>query len=396
MNRDELNEKIYAAALGCLDKKELLLFNETILSNPDFADKNFGIYQQLASLLPLTLKSSEPDKSIKDRIARKVYRLKDTTPGIAVDSVMKPDPPAAATTTEKISVSPKDSFLPEEKTETEEETQIPGPANIINSPEIPDLVIEQEEEKQPKRISGRFEKINTLAEDETKDDIVLTQRKLDIPIRGKKIKRKHVEKPPKEYDEISPVLSSSGSDDPEKKNKFFVILLILISAVAMIGSALVYIKFSSENDKNILQINSLTTQLNKLNEEAEADKKLLGLLESSGLKIISMNPLKGDSVSFVRILLNNTLNSGFLQTNFSEPVLDNKPLKLWSVSRGEKKLIVTFSGVKGNQYHPINLEVPAASTELILVITKNTAADSSASADSLLFTASYFYNPSGQ
>lgn len=391
MNKTELNEKIYAAALGCLDKKEFLLFKETNSTNPDYADKNFAIYQQLTSLLPLILDSAEPEKGIKDRIARKVYRLKDNSPDAFIDSVIKGEPVTTSATTEKIIIPPNEVVIPERQQEIIEEPKIFAINEEVKPVDetLPDVELKKEEKTKP--IIGRFEKINTLADDNTMNDIVITQKKLDVVIEDKKNKKNREEKQQKNIEVIATAPEPLLKDEPEMKNKFFMILLVLISAVAMIGSAFLYIKFSSENDKYIEQINLLNSQLKVLNEEADANKKLIGLLESDDLIIINMSPVNADSASLVRILVNGNTKSGFLQTGFSTTESDNQSLSLWSVSASEKNLILTFPKNNETKFHAFDLPAQSASAEILLIITKAAGTDTTAVTDSLLYTGSFLY-----
>lgn len=388
MSTEELNEKIFAAALGCLDNNEVNLFNKTIIGNKDFQEKNLGIYQQLVSMLPLVLEPAEADKGVKDKIARKVYRLKDTGASSILDSISKPVYSNTKDTTEKISPA---------KEETQEN---PVPPEITKSPKTTDIIIDQTPvnvpvpaaNEKPKQITERFEKINSLADDNVKGDIVFTQRKLDIPLGETKRKPSRKEIEPKEDEETFPVELPVIEEDVEKKSKFFTMLLIFISAITMIGSAIIYIKYSSENDRLGLQIDELRTQIDNLKNESEANAKLLALIESGDLKIIPLNPLRGDTTALVRILIDEKTFSGFLQTNFIITGTAGISLMLWGISQETKLILAELSDKKENCFYPLTITPPSSSGEIIFVISKPSSSDSTATVDSLLFSGSYFYS----
>ncbi len=79
-----LNNKIQAYALGCLDPEETRQFRTDIKNDPDFNLKELGKYQNLAALFPSALSAEIPDEKVKEKIARKLYRLKQKT-GIEVE-----------------------------------------------------------------------------------------------------------------------------------------------------------------------------------------------------------------------------------------------------------------------------------------------------------------------
>jgi anti-sigma-K factor RskA len=72
-----LNDLIQAYALGCLGIEEIRKLRKATAGNPEFNVKDLGKYQNLTALFPLNLPVEIPDPKVKERIARKLYRLKD-------------------------------------------------------------------------------------------------------------------------------------------------------------------------------------------------------------------------------------------------------------------------------------------------------------------------------
>ncbi len=71
---------LYAYALGCLDKEDYLKLNEYLSHSTDFPWQNLGEFQNLVALLPSFLNVEDPPSGLKDRVARKLYRLRETKP----------------------------------------------------------------------------------------------------------------------------------------------------------------------------------------------------------------------------------------------------------------------------------------------------------------------------
>lgn len=139
----ELTSFLHAYAIGCLDNADFLKVLNHIRAGEEYPYQELGEYQNLASLLPSFLEIEVPDQSVKDKVARKLYRLKEQkrperttkivdaepTTNLAADEEpeeVKPkvDPFAGLVDEDKI----RQEFLgAEEVTEPEEE--------IIESPE---------------------------------------------------------------------------------------------------------------------------------------------------------------------------------------------------------------------------------------------------------------------
>src|ERR1035437_395337 len=74
---ENINDLIYAYSLGCLDNEELQRLREHFDSGEELNIQELGEFQNLASLLPSTLKIENPNPQLKDNVAKKLYRLKD-------------------------------------------------------------------------------------------------------------------------------------------------------------------------------------------------------------------------------------------------------------------------------------------------------------------------------
>jgi hypothetical protein len=70
---------IQAYSLGCLKPEEIRQIRKFGKNDPDFNYKELGKYQNLTALLPIALPLEIPDNKVKEKVARKLYRLKEDT-----------------------------------------------------------------------------------------------------------------------------------------------------------------------------------------------------------------------------------------------------------------------------------------------------------------------------
>lgn len=72
-----LTDFLYAYSLGCLEDENKKTLIEYLNSNEDYPWQELGEYQNLAALLPVILELEDPDPSLKDKVARKLYQVQD-------------------------------------------------------------------------------------------------------------------------------------------------------------------------------------------------------------------------------------------------------------------------------------------------------------------------------
>ena len=75
--QNEYSDLLYAYSLGCLDKEDLLELDEYFQTANEFPWQELGEYQNLAALLPAILNMETPGHELKDKVARKLYRIKN-------------------------------------------------------------------------------------------------------------------------------------------------------------------------------------------------------------------------------------------------------------------------------------------------------------------------------
>lgn len=73
----DYSKKICSFALGCLDRNEYFEMLEKMQDKLHFPFQELGEFQNLVALLPTILNIETPKPEVKDKIARKLYRIKD-------------------------------------------------------------------------------------------------------------------------------------------------------------------------------------------------------------------------------------------------------------------------------------------------------------------------------
>ncbi|MBI2420202.1 MAG: anti-sigma factor [Ignavibacteriales bacterium] len=137
---------LYAYSLGCLDKDDFILLVEHLESGESFSWQELGEFQNLSALLPSFLNLEEPSAQVKDKVARRLYRLRE-------DKKQAPPPP-----TIHASTMPGNQFA---RTQTQYhkkmKTQIieapPKPVTVSERISIPDDEIPVPKEFRPQSSS---------------------------------------------------------------------------------------------------------------------------------------------------------------------------------------------------------------------------------------------------
>src|SRR3990170_2328337 len=72
----EYYDLLYAYTLGCLDNEELEQLKKYLDTGENFPWQELGEFQNLSSLLPSILSIESPKQEVKDKVARKLYRIR--------------------------------------------------------------------------------------------------------------------------------------------------------------------------------------------------------------------------------------------------------------------------------------------------------------------------------
>ena len=68
---------LHAYALGCLNKQDFSDLKKYFRSGQSFEWAELGEYQNLSAMLPAILNIDSPPPQLKDKVARRLYRIRD-------------------------------------------------------------------------------------------------------------------------------------------------------------------------------------------------------------------------------------------------------------------------------------------------------------------------------
>lgn len=157
ISKKEAAELIFAGVLGCLDRSDQTRLNEYIKSGGELPP-DVGEFQNMAAMLPIMLKAETPSTQLKNKVARKLYRIKDEVRAKVSDEAVNASDifyknargnKKPFTLDEKITTSEPEKFRFEEKKsspEIKEDQKVPA-AEIIEESVIEEKPIEDYQEK---------------------------------------------------------------------------------------------------------------------------------------------------------------------------------------------------------------------------------------------------------
>ena len=245
MSLAQAKDLIQAKALGCLDEEEEKLFAK-LLEEDDFPWQELGQYQNLVAFLPTLLDIENPDKEVKDNIARKLYEYGEK---IKVEE-------------ETENVAESENQLEDSLNEIKEEGVV-----IEEEPDIipPGVAVEEnyQEDVQPIKkgisfkdhgvLQGPLSKPEGLAK---KPPVTQLNKSEQPPLSGLPKKETDKRRVKSYVSKIPPVI-----EQPEEKSNKMNILAIIISVIALLLMLVLYFMMSADIRENQNEIQKLKNQI---------------------------------------------------------------------------------------------------------------------------------------
>ena len=292
-DKSEYYELLYAYALGCLDEDDLINLKQYLNSNEDYYWQELGDFQNLSALLPSILAIEKPNPEVKDRVARKLYRIRNEIK--AKRDKLKSGQPVSKVSNEEEEAEPEKVIEPVEESVVEEgqqETVDEKPKKDIDGFEVvssqhksAEIITETDEETADTKIEHTKEEevlnFNVPSEAATDDEIDTTTEEPEGP--SLKSREDIESKIPSE--ERRKVRYRHLEEKEKKKSSVpFVITALLMFILAMVF-VFMYFKVSSNVKGYESQIISLNEQLGNLKEQFIRNKDLQAVLSSKNLKL---------------------------------------------------------------------------------------------------------------
>jgi len=350
---------VQAYVLDCLDKEDEKRMDEFLSLQGlegNILQEELGEYQIITAMLPVILKIVEPDPKVKDKIARRLYRMKD--------EIRKK----------------KGSKLSYQETELE---KMQGPNSTISSLQPTDFEFEKTTESSINQIH-EFEEVKSKGKDGIEAEIELGKVWVYPYTIGKEGKFSE-KKPPSNWDPpisekiekaSEPVKKNLHSKEYKVKKKNWGILPIIWILIFLTGLIFIYLYFSKEVDdykKRIIHLNEekagLIMQLGVL-------KKFPEILDAKDLTIFNLSGSKYSPDANSKLFISFSENAGYLRLANVHPPDKDRVYQLWMLNGEEVLSLVTIETTKEIEYYRFQIPHITPNNDLKFLLTDEPASGS--------------------
>lgn len=402
ITKKEAAELIYAGVLGCLDRADQTKLNEYLKAGGELPP-NLGEFQNIAAMLPIILQAENPDPKLKDKVARKLYRIKDEIRAKAAADKTDASPAeifynnsrenrkSSSTLENKLSTTEPEKLI---ITESDQEIE-PAEEQQVSS-ETP-----EPEDTTPKQISGEidnedFEPVtpsrNTFESYKSTREKVLEGNFEDVPEEKPQEEEKPDAKVPasdkvKTYERVvtkerpayrtstreTPYMKTSTRDrgksfekaykrryvteETSSKNKGIAFwLTISLFSILLLALLVFYLNFSSEIKDLKFTNNNLSQQVNDLSVKFNSTQEIQSILESPDVKIVNLEGTGINPGGKGKIILSIAQNKGYLQLSDMPALGRSNAYQLWmQMPDGRYFSLGVFSPSGRVQYFPFKI-----------------------------------------
>lgn len=381
LTRKELVEMLYAYSIGCLDKTEFLKLREYIRSSDDYTWEEMGEFQNLSAMLPAILNIETPTRQLKDKVARKLYRLreqkrppKNITEIKMFKATQSGDVGFPDLSEEKETSKFEKKFTDEglevyQPVDRLEEESFEQAEDMFEEKQFEQSVNETETEQIP------FEKIPEIETPPAVKDfeeIIIEEAKPEIEIKEERIsevpKAQRESRPvrPGQQTQIKERVFSSGEQETtsskteavlgektdaqtsvkKEESKPVVVerrkegiplstfLLSLVLVVILIGAGFGYYYYNGIIEDKDNRIKSLQSAFDNLVHERNTNNELLQLMKAPDLFVSILKPVDPNSVYTGKIVASPAGNRGYIMLNNLPDLEESKIFQLWITQQG--------------------------------------------------------------
>ncbi len=369
-DKNDYYEFLYAYSLGCLDKDDLINLKNFLDSNEDYYWQELGEYQNLSSLLPSVLPVERPDPEVKDKVARKLYRIRNEIK--AKRDKLKKEQKASEGKVEKAIEPKKEETSPVEKTENKvEDFEIVTPKE-----KVPDNLISVENKKE-----GPTDQIEKKSEEEVMD-FEKKPEVIENGDTGTTTKNKASDSIAEEKDPSQNVIEKTNIHrhsrikqiEKKEKTRSRRSLLVMISFLAMLILVAIlgylYFKFSSSIKKYEARINSLNQDMATLNGRFNQNKDFLAVLSSRSLKTISLSGTDIAKNAFGKLYISLDTNHGFIQASNLPKLQKDEVYQLWIYIYDNYLSLAKFKPADNMVFFPFDTPQLSESSKVNFILTE--------------------------
>ena len=340
-DKNDYYEFIYAYSFGCLDENDLVSLKEYLKSNDDYYWQELGEFQNLSSLLPSILSIESPDPEVKDRVARKLYRIRNEIKAKRDkrkdQKIVTEDNDEEKIDADKI-IEPVNQKIVEEEQEeivTEKSDQNVEDFEVVSSAlKDSDINIEENDQKEEttKEVDQSNDKavlnFNTEPEVVSDNEIETTFEEDEAA----DIKAQKQNRPGIAFEErVLPRQDFYRQNEGKAKKKFSlpVVITFLVMLIPVVVFVFMYYKASSNVNKYESQIVSLNEQILGLKEQFRQNQDLRAVLSSKNLKTLNLVGSDLTNNAFGKLFISLDTNHGILQFFNLNTLQGNETYQLW-------------------------------------------------------------------
>ncbi len=405
---------LHAYALGCLDPKDLNILNEFLDTGEDFFWEELGEYQNLAALLPSILNIETPSIELKDKVARKLYQLRNekrikAVEGKAREAVKEDKIPESNPI---LPISGQAKSAKEEKLASlfnktririkEDESRESGYRQLSEidtgaeaSPQLGEKDFEPVITKE--RIPQADEEIwegagETGSSNEIRHNLFTGEHtEIDTGgITGEDIKTEPEPREKKTYQlhgidlKPEPVYANSGKE--KKKIQGGIVFSLILFLIVACGVIYFYAKISSEVNSYKTGIEKLDNQLKDLTSKLADNQQIQSMLQSKDVHIVNLSATSLGKDSYGKLIISLETSKGYLQLTNMPMLPGNEIYTLWIII--DKKFVM-LSEVKSSskkEFYPFMLPELNNRGKTVFLVSKESAIGASKPSKDILLT----------
>jgi hypothetical protein len=369
---------LHAYALGSLNNQDVKELKSYLKSGSEFEWAELGEYQNLAALLPSILNLENPPAKLKDKVARKLYRIRDERRKTIIDErrrtrVIPPlEEAPVIPAVEELAPLPVEEILSSNNQEAENSSDPIG--NIsqedlesimaqseqpqdVNSEEFKQEIINDAKGFSPEEISepvipapepelpnaDPVEEQAPLAEEAAEETQTVAENADSAEEKQEAVAPTETSEPAK-----NPILERlSGGDDesalpkPRGRKGLWSMVIFLLLVVIALGAAIYFIY--NQLNRNKRELEDLRRQVNTISMRSDAGADILSIVTSKNYKTADLTPVKQNASGYGKIFMSYDLKIAYFEyADIPEPAA-NKTYHLWAkiaeefISLGEFK-----------------------------------------------------------
>ena len=385
----EYYDLLYAYTLGCLDNEELEQLKKYLDTGENFPWQELGEFQNLSSLLPSILSIESPKQEVKDKVARKLYRIRqeikikrDARKGAQKknDEVRPAEQKQAEIieeplVEEDIEQDLKDKFKPDV-----EEFEIVSPKPVSNDLPSSDKKEKESAETEPAEVSEPAikpddemlldfsEGSEKAGEDEidttsmTEEDVISASKTAEEIETEKKAVERRLKKKRRYTNSLESVKN-------KKKSGLPLVLAFIVFFIAIITVVFLYYRASIDIKKYESEINTLNKEVATLTDQYKQNLELQTILNSKYLVTVDLESAKATTPTFGKLFISTDLNKGYLQLTNLSALPGNNVYQLWINFSGKYLSLLKFNTTENISYFAFEVPQINAKTKASFIIT---------------------------